>query len=297
MQRNQLSDMSIFVEVARANGFRAAADNLKLGAGSVSEAVQRFEDRLGVRLFDRTTRKIALTAIGQKLYDRSLPAIQDLENAVRDLNETQGTISGTLKLSAPRSSGPFFLDRLLCEYAAKYPAVEIEIIYDDRKVDLVTSGVDAAVRFEHLLEKDTHAAPIGPDQKICIVAAPAYLERKGVPQCPDELVNYDGIFFAFGDASQVVPWSFQGAEGPFSVRPIRRIVVNDINAMLQYARAGMGLAYTYAESAEPFTKVGDLMTVLDGQIPNQPRHTINYLSKRHMPPRLRAFIDLAKQMT
>lgn len=295
MERNQLSDMSIFVEVARLNGFRAAASNLKLGAGSVSEAVQRFEDRLGVRLFDRTTRKIALTTIGQKLYDRSLPAIQDLENAVRELNEGQDTVSGTLKLSAPRSSGPFFLDKLLCKYAAMYPDVQIEIIYDDRKVDLVSSGVDAAVRYEHLLEKDTHAVAIGPDQKLCVVASPAYWERKGIPKLPTELVTYDGIYFAFGTAEQVIPWGFQGNEGPYSVNPMRRMVVNDINAMLQFTLTGIGMAYVYAEAAEPFIKTGELISVLDGQTPNQPRHTINYLSKRNMPRRLRMFIDLAKR--
>ncbi|WP_342076175.1 LysR family transcriptional regulator [Yoonia sp. SS1-5] len=295
MQRNQLSDMTIFVEVARANGFRAAANNLKLGAGSVSEAIQRFEDRLGVRLFDRTTRKIALTTAGQKLYDRSLPAIQDLEFALRELNERQETVSGTLKLSAPRSSGPFFLDQLLCEYAARYPDVHVEVIYDDRKVDLVSSGVDAAIRFEHLLEADTHAIAVGPPQQLRVVGSAAYWARKGIPKTPDALVAHDGIYFAFGTADQIIPWKFWGKEGPYSVNPIRRMVVNDVNAMMQFARAGVGAAYVYTQAAEPFLASGELVSVLDGQIPDQPRHTINYLSKRHMPRRLRAFIDLAKR--
>lgn len=295
MQRNQLSDMSVFVEVARANGFRAAAQNLKLGAGSVSEAVQRFEDRLGVRLFDRTTRKIALTPTGQQLYQRSLPAINDLEDAVRELNEKQNTVAGTLRLSAPRSSGPFFLDTLLGNYATAYPDVDIELIYDDRKVDLVSSGVDAAIRSQHLLEQDTHAVSIGPDLAMTIVGSPAYLDRKGHPDNPSDLLDHDGICFSFGGSGQLAPWLFDGADGTFSAMPKPRMIVNDLLSILNYAEAGLGLAYIYLVPAQPAIAAGRLTTVLDGQVPSLPRYTVNYLSKRHMPARLRAFIDMAKK--
>lgn len=296
MQRNQLSDMSIFVEVARANGFRAAAENLKLGPGSVSEAVQRFEDRLGVRLFDRTTRKIALTTLGRQLYHRSLPAINDLESAVRELNDAQGVVGGTLKLNAPRSSGPFFLDELIADFCVAHPEVNIELTYDDEKVDLVTSGLDAAIRSQNLLEMDTHAVSIGPELVMAVVGSPDYLEQKGIPKTPEDLVTHEGICFAIGNANQVAPWVFEGDEGSYAVAPKPRLVVNDLVSMIDYASRGLGLAYLYAAPIKPLIETGELVSVLDELVSPRGKYTINYLSKRHMPARLRAFIDLAKRV-
>jgi DNA-binding transcriptional LysR family regulator len=296
MQRSQLSDMSIFVEVARANGFRAAARNLGLGPGSVSDAVQRFEDRLGVRLFDRTTRKIALTSLGHRLYQRSLPAIDDLAAAVRELKETSGDVTGTLKLSAPRSSGPFFLDKLFGQYAAAFPQVAVEMIYDDRKIDLVGSGVDAVIRSQNLLEQDTHAVSIGPALAMALVASPAYLKRQGHPKAPSDVIDHDGICFAFGGGQHLAPWEFDGDDGRYSVTPKPRMIVNDLVSLLTYAEAGLGLAYVYRAPAEPALASGRLVSLLDDRIPTLPRYTVNYLTKRHMPARLRAFIDMAKTL-
>lgn len=295
MQRTQLSDMAIFVEVARSGGFRAAAARLKLGPGSVSEAVQRFEDRLGVRLFERTTRRIALTSAGEKLFRRSLPAITDLESAVRELDDERDAPSGKLRLSAPRSSGALFLDDLIARYARKHPQVSVEVIYEDRKSDLVSSGLDAAIRSHALLEQDTHAVPVGPSLEMTIVAAPGYLKVRGWPETPADITAHDGICFAFSDGPRLAPWNFEGPEGSFSVMPTPRLVVNELPSLLAFAAAGLGLTYLYAQAAAPLVAAKRLVPLLEGQTSPLHRYTINYLSKRHMPARLRAFIDLAKQ--
>lgn len=289
--------MSVFVEVAQANGFRAAAARLNLGAGSVSEAVQRLEDRLGVRLFDRTTRKIALTTLGQQLFEDSLPAINDLESAVRALNDAKRTIGGVLRLNAPKSSGPFFLDKLVCEYCSQYPDANVELTYDDQMADLVTSGIDAVIRFEHMLEMDTHAVPIGPELDMTILGAPEYLAKHGIPKTPDDLLDHDGLYFAIGSAQNPAPWIVGTGEETYSVAPKRRVVVNNIDTLLDYAKSGLGLAYMYSFPAKPMIDAGELVEVLEGMVPSRPRHTINYLTKRNMPARLRAFIDLAKART
>lgn len=219
MQRTQLNDMTVFVEVARSQGFRAAADKLKLGAGTVSEAIQRFEDRLGVRLIERSTRSMALTTAGENLYRRSLPAIVDLESALNDLSEDADVVAGVLRLTAPRSAGPFFLDALIMNFAAAYPEVSIELIYDDKKVDLVASRVDAAIRSNTLLEQDTHALPIGPELKMALVASPAYLATHGRPKRPTDLVSHNGICFSFGSADNLASWGFIGDKGVYDVMP------------------------------------------------------------------------------
>ncbi len=294
MERHQLSDMSVFVEVARARGFRAAAKSLNLGAGSVSEAVQRFEDRLGIRLFERSTRSVALTPAGERLYEQSLPAIAELESAVRELKDAKETVSGTLRLNAPRTAGPFFLDNLVAAYAREFADVNVELIYDDRKVDLVSSGIDAAIRSATMLEQDTHAVPIGPELDMAIVASPDYLERRGVPGTPAELTVHDGICFVFDSSGQVAPWNFKGKDGVFAVMPKPHMLANDLQSLVGFAEAGLGLAYVYAAAVKGQINEGSLIAVLEGTTLALPRYSINYRSKRNMPARLRAFIDMAK---
>ena len=294
MKRNQLNDVSVFVEVARSGGFRSAADRLQIGPGAVSEAIKRFEDHLGVRLFERTSRQVALTPAGAKLFELSLPAVAELEKALREVHRDDAVPSGILRLSAPRSCGAFFLDRMITRFAEAYPRVDVALIYDDRKVDLVGGGIDAAIRSTALLEQDTHAVPIGPALEMSVIAAPEYLARAGRPETPADITAHDGICYAFGDAARLAPWSFEGPEGGYSVMPKPRFVVNDVTTVLRFSEAGLGLGYVYRKAAEPLIAAGRVVALLEGQTTPQHRYTINYLSKRHMPARLRAFIDLAK---
>lgn len=294
MQRSQLSDMAIFVEVARQGGFRAAAEHMKLGAGSVSEAVQRFEDRLGVRLFERTTRRIALTSTGEMLYQRSVSAIDELDNAVRDLNDEKDAVTGTLRINAPRNTGSLFLNDLITRYLKANPLVQVEVNYDDRKVDLVSSQIDAVIRPQALVEQDTHAVSLGPTLSMSVVASRAYLNRCGKPTSPQMLTEHDCICFAFDGISKLSPWSFEGKEGTYTVKPKPRIIVNDIAAMLRFAQSGLGVAYLYTSEVESLIASKKLISLLSGQPTSLHRYTINYLTKRHMSSRLRAFIDLAK---
>lgn len=295
MQRTQLSDMTVFVEVARHQGFRAAAEKLKLGPGTVSEAIQRFEDRLGVRLIERSTRSMVLTGAGEKLYRRSLPALTDLESALNELEDVKDEVSGVLRLSAPRSAGPFFLDALIAKFAATYPEVTIDLSYDDQKVDLVASGMDAAIRSNTLLEKDTHAVPIGPELAMALVASPDYLATHGRPKRPTDLMAYDGVCYSFGSVDKLAPWGFVGEQGMYSVQPNPRLVVNELTSLLSYAEQGLGIAYTYAKPAQDMIKSKQLVSLLKKYMPTLPTYSLNYVSKRHMPTRLRAFIDMAKR--
>ena len=295
MKRGQLSDMAVFVEVARCGGFRAAARHLGLGAGSVSQAVQRFEDRLGVRLLERTTRQVALTAPGESLYRRCLPAITDIEGAIEDMGGAEDEVAGILKLTAPESAGTLFLNNLISAYLAAYPGVRVDLSFEDGKVDLVSSGLDAAIRSSALLEQDTHAVPVGPELAMAVVASPAYLEKHGTPEKPSDLTDRAGICFKFARSEMLAPWSFDGVDGAYEVTPQPRAVVNDLEAILHLAEAGVGIAYVYAASAARQIEAGRLMTLLDGMPTPRPKYSINYVSKRHMPERIRAFIDMAKK--
>lgn len=294
MNRSSFSDIRIFVEVARRGGFRAAADHLEQAPASISDAVRRLEDRLGVRLLERSTRTVALTDLGEQFYQRSLPAVTDLERAVRDLDDQKNEVTGTLRLSAPYSSGPFFLDNLVARFAAAYPGVGVEIIYDDNKVDLLTSGVDAVVRSNTLLAQDSHAVPVGPELTMAIVASPDYLARKGKPKHPLDISKHDAICYAFALNGPMAPWGFDGDEGPYIMQPKPRMVANDMRSLLRYAQAGLGLAYVYREIATPYVVDGSVVELLTAYLSRLPRYSLNYSSKRHMSRRLRSFIDMAK---
>ena len=297
MKKASFDDVSIFVEVAKANGFRAAAENLNLGAGSVSETIRRIESRLGVRLIERTTRKIALTDAGLQLLEQARPALADIEHAFAQLEEDDNQITGVLRLSAPHSSGPFFLDELLVKYSQAYPEVSLELIYDDNKVDLVSSGIDAAIRSQILLEQDSHAVPIGPQLDMALIASPHYLKTYGTPQSPQDLTQHAGIRYAFGSRHNLAPWRFKMPQSEaFNITPQPKFIVNDLAMMARYAKAGLGIAYSYRRPVEKAIEAGELRELFTDYIPEMPRYAINYLTKRHMPMRLRAFIDMAKSM-
>lgn len=294
MTRSKLNDLTIFVEVVRANGFRAAAKNLKLGAGSVSEAVQRFEDRLGIRLLERTTRAISLTHAGEVLYQRSLPAIDELDAALEEVQDLGDGLTGTLRLTAPTGTGQLFLDTMIADFAVLHPSLAIEVIYDEKKVDLVTTGVDAAIRTETLLDPDTYAIAIGPPHEMTIVARPSYLEKAAPLNSPQEISLHQGVCFAFGDSEHLAPWVFRTRDGPLTVMPNPRVVSNNVNSILRYAEAGLGLAYMFTVTAKPALQNGRLVEALPQSLEMLPRFSLNYLSKRNIPARLQAFIEFVK---
>lgn len=292
-----LTDVTLFIEVAKAKGFRAAASHLNVAAGSVSEAIQRIERRVGARLFDRTTRKIALTSVGEMLYQKTLPAVNSVEQALNELKEEQGLLSGVLKLTAPRASASLFLDEVITTYSLSYPETSIDILYDDKKVDLVTSGIDAAIRSQTLIEKDTHVTEVGPELTMVLVASPDYLARHGKPVSPIDIAEHNGICFSFENTNKLAPWTFISDNGKaYSVMPNTHMVLNNIESMIRFALSGLGLTYVYRRTARPFIESGELISIAEECIPALPRYTINYLTKQQMPKRLRAFIDLAKEM-
>ncbi|MGX9352735.1 LysR family transcriptional regulator [Shimia sp. W99] len=297
MRRNELSDVAIFVAVAQEGGFRAAADRLGLGAGTVSEAVQRFEDRLGVRLLERTTRAIALTTAGETLYRRSLPAIRELESALGDVHSTETGLAGLLSITAPIGASRLFLDALNAAFAKRHPGLVIEVLYDEEKVDLVTGGADLAIRAETLLDPDTYAFAVGPVQQMALVASQDYLDQAPPIETPEDVAAHAGVCFAFDRSGTLAPWVFAGPDGPYSVMPTPRVIANDVGSIAASARSGLGLAYIYRHLVREHLQSGALVEVLKGQTEALPRFSLNYLSKRNMPARVRAYIDFAREQT
>jgi DNA-binding transcriptional LysR family regulator len=293
MKRVQLNEMGIFIEVVRSDGFRAAAKKLNLGAGSISQSVQRLEDRLGNQLLKRTTRKVALTEAGRILFNRCSPAFSHIEEVLKELNEAKDSLSGTLKINAPRAVGGCFLDNLLANYASQYPSVNIDIVYQDNKVDLVQSGVDAAIRIDGLLEKDTYAVPVGPKLDMAVIATPEYLKSNGVLSHPSDLIQHRGICYKQQSASNIYGWQFNEDGNKYAVSPPPAIITNDTDSIITFVKKHIGVGYLYLHDVQPYLQSGEFVQVLTKYTSSQGRYSINYLSKKNMPKRLRAFIDMA----
>ena len=204
-----LEDLAAFVAVARAGGFRDASRASGASASSLSEAVRRLEGRLGVRLLNRTTRSVAPTEAGARLLDRLTPALVEVESALEMVNSFRDRPAGTLRLNVPVAAARLVLPRIVPTFLAAYPDIRLEVIVEDRLVDILAAGCDAGIRYEEHLEKDMIAVPIGPRvQRFATAASPAYLKRHGRPNHPRKLLDHACLRGRF-EGRAMPTWEFE----------------------------------------------------------------------------------------
>jgi DNA-binding transcriptional LysR family regulator len=204
-----LNDLSAFVTVARAGGFRDPAKLGGVSASSLSEAVRRLEARLGVRLLNRTTRSIAPTEAGARLLERLTPALGEIEAAIDVVNAFRDRPAGTLKLNVPSTVARLVLPAIVAPFLKAYPDIRLEVIVEESFVDVLAAGCDAGIRYDERLEQDMIAVPIGPRvQRFATAASPAYLDARGRPQHPRDLLAHSCLRGQF--ASGAMPaWEFE----------------------------------------------------------------------------------------
>jgi len=204
-----LGDLTAFVAVARAGGFREGAKASNTSASGLSEAVRRLEVRLGVRLLHRTTRSVAPTEAGARLLERLGPALMEIESALDVVNTFRDRPAGTLRLNVPISAARLVLPAIVPAFLAEYPDIRLEVVAEDGFVDLLAAGADAGIRYEERLEKDMVAIPIGPRrQRFATAASPAYLDRRGRPRHPRELLEHACLRGRFASGTMTT-WEFE----------------------------------------------------------------------------------------
>lgn len=190
---SELDDLSAFAAVARAGGFREAARASRSSASALSEAVRRLEERMGVRLLNRTTRSVAPTEAGARLFERLAPALSELESALDAVNAFRDRPAGTLRLNVPANVARSVLPRIIVPFLQNFPDIRMEITAEDSFVDLLAAGADAGIRYDERLEQDMIAVPIGPRiQRFAAAASPAYLDARGRPEHPRDLLEFIG---------------------------------------------------------------------------------------------------------
>lgn len=188
--RMNMSDFATFFAVARNQSFRAAGDELGLSSSAISHSIKTLEQRLKIRLFNRTTRSVSLTEAGSNLYERLRPAFDEIQIMLDEMNDFRLTPTGTLKINAARVAARIFLMSLLVGFTREYPDIKVELTTDDSLVDIVQQGFDAGVRLSCIVEKDMISVAIGPPVKLCVAATPEYFARYGKPRHPHDLLNH-----------------------------------------------------------------------------------------------------------
>jgi len=294
---SDLNDLSAFAAVARAGGFRDAARLGGVSASSLSEAVRRVEARLGVRLLNRTTRSIAPTEAGARLLERLTPALGEVEAAIDVVNAFRDRPAGTLKLNVPAIAAHLVLPAIVTPFLKAYPDIRLEIVVEDSFVDVLAAGCDAGIRYDERLEQDMIAVPIGPRvQRFATAASPAYLDARGRPEHPRDLLAHACLRGRF--ASGVSPtWEFERDGEVLRVDPAGPLVVQTGGAMnlaVGAAADGLGVIHLFEGWLQPHFDSGTLEPVLQPWWQSFSGPFLYYPGRRHLPAPLRAFVDFIK---
>jgi DNA-binding transcriptional LysR family regulator len=291
------SDLNAFMVVARAGGFRDGARATGNSASGLSEAVRRLEAQLGVRLLHRTTRSVATTEAGQRLLDRLGPALSEVEAALDEVNGLRGRPTGTLRLNVPVSAIRLVLPAIVPPFLAAYPDIRLEVIAEERFVDVLAAGCDAGIRYDERLEQDMIALPIGPrTQRFAAAAAPTYFDRRGRPKHPRELLGHACLRGRFPSGA-MPPWEFVRNGKVVQVDPKGPLLVSiggAIELAVDAAIAGIGIVYSFEDWLRPHLDAGALEPVLEAWWPSFSGPFLYYPGRRLVPAPLRAFVDFIK---
>jgi DNA-binding transcriptional LysR family regulator len=296
MDRDVVSHLPVVMAVARRKGFAAAAAELSMSPSAVSHAVKLVEDRLGVPLFARTTRSVALTDAGQQLLEAAGVAFSELQNAWDQLRSEQSGASGHLRINAPRNIGQWLLAPILEKMSVQYPNVIIEVHFDDGLSDVVGEGFDAGIRLGDMVAEDMVAVKIAEKFRVIVVASPGYLEKHGTPQTLADLAQHNCIQYRMTTAGNVYAWDLQDKGRDIRVETRGSIIVNDMTQALVFARQGLGLCYTFEPVVREDLRNGQLVEILTRFCIEETGQSLYFPKRASMAPKLRAFIDVARSI-
>lgn len=285
------SYLDAFIAAADEGSFSAAARRLGLTPAAVSKSVNRLELRLGVRLFQRSTRSLALTTDGERLYGQVRLPWSEIGDALTDLSQGAGKPAGTLKVALAHTVGRTYFVPLLDEFTRRYPDVVPDLYFDNRQVDLVADGFDVAIGGGIELTDALIARELA-TMHIVLVASPAYLTAHAAPSQPQELTRHRGLLRRSLSTGRLVPWTLKhsgGQEVVASVRPVA--VMDDPEALASAAASGMGIAMLPLAHVLPLLDSGALVRVLPGWYAETRPLSIYYSSRKLVPAKVRVFVD------
>lgn len=288
-----LTAMKVFCSVVENDSLAGASRALNVSPSVVSKQLSGLEDRLGVRLLNRTTRRVSLTDVGSAYYERCKRILADVDEAETAVSTAHSAPRGLLKVTAPTTFAHRHVAPHLPGFLDRYPEVEVQLMVNDRVVDLVDEGIDVAIRIAQLKDSSLIARKLAVNHRM-LVASPDYIAKWGMPARPEELANHAIITYAPGNP--INDWHFfiDGAEQIYRARG--NIAMNNGDSVLQTVLAGGGLAMLAAFMAGEYVKNGKLVTLLEDYVREDVPIYAVYPSGRHLSPKVRAFVDFLVEL-
>jgi DNA-binding transcriptional LysR family regulator len=284
-----------FLAVAETSSFTAAAARLGVTPTAVSKAIRLLERRHGVALFQRTTRRVALTEAGRTVFSRLRPAAEEISEALGVLSGFRERPMGTLRITAPRSTSDLF-SFIVPAFRKAYPEVALEVSLNDATVDLVASGYDAGIRLGESVEKDMVALRLSPETTWSVVGAPGYFARSGRPKTPEDLMRHEAIHYRFLSSGAVHRWGFKRGRREFQVDVKGGLIVDDRGLLINFAVKGQGLAYVFDREVQSHLAAGRLESVLRSFIPSSAGIYLYFPERSQTQLKLRVFIDMVRKL-
>ncbi|EPO7794382.1 LysR family transcriptional regulator [Klebsiella quasipneumoniae] len=285
-----LQQIEILILIVKHGSFRQAARALNLSPPALTSAINHLEEKLGVRLLNRSTRSLSLTAVGEEFLNNMTPVVNDYRRVVDSLNYHRLTSEGVVKVNLPRIVLDLFFQRYFIAFKTAYPDVTLELFTTDRKVNIIESGFDAGIRYSRDVPKDMIAIPFGEKLSLIPVASPDYLRQAGAPDTPQSLINFRCINRCF-PSGEKYRWEFISPDGePGEVAVKGDLVVDSDTAMIQAAESGLGIAFVYQSLVSAQLNAGSLIRLLPSYRYPADHFCVYYPSRKHIPAPLRAFI-------
>jgi DNA-binding transcriptional LysR family regulator len=294
MRANELAELTALVAIAEERSFRRAAARLNLTPSTLSHSLRALEERLGVRLLNRTTRTVAPTDAGRALLETIAPAFASIEAAVEEVNAFRSRPHGTVRLNVPRMAAGLVLAPRFGAFARAYPDVTLEVSIDDGFTDIVRGGYDAGVRLGESLAQDMTAVQLTADFRAAIVASPDYLAEHPAPQTPNDLHHHRCIGYRLPASGVLYRWEFERDGRPITVSVSGPLILDTEELMISAALDGVGLACVTEVSVAEALASGRLVRVLDEWCPSYPGFFLYYPRNRQGSASLRALIEILK---
>lgn len=289
-----LNAWTVFVAVAEESGFRAAGRRLGVSGSAVSQTIGQLEERLGLPVFERTTRTVRLTEAGERLYAAVRPALEDLRTVEEEVKELGSEPSGTLRLNVSSGAESVLRSPLLADFLTAYPRIRLEVVVTEHTGEIVEAGYDAAVGLGEVIAQDMIALPVSEELRLAVVGAPSYFERHPPPKHPRDLGEHVCINWKPAADAPPYRWEFTENGRDFSVSIEARVVTTDPDLNVRLAVAGVGLTMIYDRSVRERIDAGELVPVLEEYCLPFPGFHLYFPGRRQRPAALRALIDYVR---
>ena len=291
MRTSELPAIVVFSRVAHHESFTQAARELGVSASALSQTIRGLEQRMGVRLLQRTTRRVGLTEVGARFLAEVQPALEQIDGAFGIVDALRGKPTGLLRINLGRTANALVVAPVIAEFHALYPDLRIELFPDDGLADLVAGGFDARIRLGECLAQDVTAVRVSGMQRMQVVASPSYIAQRGIPATPQDLHAHATLGKRFMHSGNVYRWQFSRDGHEFDIELESPLLSNDGHELLHLARAGLGYTQVFADVVRDDIARGNLVAVLEEWSEPFPGFYLYFPTRQQLPTKLRVFID------